>query len=189
MSKDNSNLPSTTNSASDDQAGGELYAPFSAQPTSFIETTFAGSLGISMHNEVSAQQSSRLTSLASTTNACKLLLQTKSQAAAPKSKGDKASDSDASGDSDEDSEPGNLPAIVTPEKPTQKPKKKWGFSLGALAGKGKASADASQGETPEAGATDGRVTNGQATNRQPNATMASGVTTNEPALVANKGEQ
>lgn len=137
MSKNNSNLPSDPKASSDPQPENDLYTPFSAQPTSFIETTFAGSLGISMHNEVSGQQSARLTSLASTTNACKLLLQTKAKPPAPKAKGAKGGALAASGDADEDSEPGalsdNMPAIVAPEKPPQKTKK-WGVNLGALAG-------------------------------------------------------
>ena len=59
MSKNNSNVPSDPKASSGAQGEGDLYSPFSAQPTSFIETTFAGSLGISMHNEVSGQQSAR----------------------------------------------------------------------------------------------------------------------------------
>lgn len=133
MSKNNSNLPSDPNSSSGAQAEGEQYSPFSAQPTSFIETTFAGSLGISMHNEVSGQQSSRLTSLASTTNACKLLLQTKAQPPAPKPKVAKGGTPEAGGDADEESEPGSMPAMIAPEKPVKK-NKKWGVNLGALGG-------------------------------------------------------
>lgn len=79
MSDTNSNTPTTPPS----EDGVELYKPFSAQPTSLIETSFAGSLGLSMHNEVSGQQSARLTTLASTTNACKLMLQSRVQPPPP----------------------------------------------------------------------------------------------------------
>lgn len=140
MSKNNSNVPSDPKASSGAQGEGDLYSPFSAQPTSFIETTFAGSLGISMHNEVSGQQSARLTSLASTTNACKLLLQTKAQPPAPKPKAGKSGAPGASGDADEEGEPGSMPAIVAPEKPAKK-NKKWGVNLGALTGFKKKPAD------------------------------------------------
>lgn len=71
---DNSNKGNNT-LPEDDAAA--LYRPYSAQPTSLVETSFASSLGLSMHNEVNSQQSARLTTLASTTNACKLMLQTR----------------------------------------------------------------------------------------------------------------
>ncbi|UAA37895.1 RebB family R body protein [Paraneptunicella aestuarii] len=60
-----------------DKGGTERYSPFSVQPTTLVETSFAGSLGLSMHNEVNNQQSARLASLAATTNACKLILSAK----------------------------------------------------------------------------------------------------------------
>lgn len=140
MSKNNSNVPSDPKASSGAQGEGDLYSPFSAQPTSFIETTFAGSLGISMHNEVSGQQSARLTSLASTTNACKLLLQSKAQPPAPKPKAGKGGGPGANGDADEEGEPGSMPAIVAPEKPAKK-NSKWGVNLGALTGFKKKPAD------------------------------------------------
>lgn len=50
--------------------------PFSNQATGLLETTFAETLGLSMHNAVSNQQSSQMTTSASVTNACARLLQT-----------------------------------------------------------------------------------------------------------------
>lgn len=49
--------------------------PFSNQATGLLETTFAETLGLSMHNAVSNQQSSQMTTSASVTNACARLLQ------------------------------------------------------------------------------------------------------------------
>jgi hypothetical protein len=49
--------------------------PFSGQPTGLVETTFAETLGLSMHNAVTTQQSSQMTTAASITNACARLLQ------------------------------------------------------------------------------------------------------------------
>lgn len=60
-----------------DKGSSEQYSTFSVQPTTLVETSFAGSLGLSMHNEVNNQQSARLASLAATTNACKLILAAK----------------------------------------------------------------------------------------------------------------
>lgn len=48
--------------------------PFSNQATGLLETTFAETLGLSMHNAVSNQQSSQMTTSASVTNACARLL-------------------------------------------------------------------------------------------------------------------
>lgn len=47
----------------------------STQPTGLVETTFAETLGLSMHNAVTSQQSSQMTTAASITNACARLLQ------------------------------------------------------------------------------------------------------------------
>jgi len=58
--------------------------PFSNQPTGFVETTFAETLGLSMHNAITNQQSSQMTTSASITNACARLLQ--AQTPIPKSK-------------------------------------------------------------------------------------------------------
>ena len=49
--------------------------PFSVQPTGLVETTFAETLGLSMHNAITNQQSSQMTTAASITNACARLLQ------------------------------------------------------------------------------------------------------------------
>ena len=52
-----------------------IVNPFSVQPTGLVETTFAETLGLSMHNAISNQQSSQMTTSASITNACARLLQ------------------------------------------------------------------------------------------------------------------
>ncbi|NOI27093.1 RebB family R body protein [Vibrio coralliilyticus] len=52
---------------------------FSSQPTSLLETTLADTLGLSMHNAVSTQQQSQMTTAASVTNACARLLQTQTR--------------------------------------------------------------------------------------------------------------
>lgn len=52
---------------------------FSAQPTSLLETTLADTLGLSMHNAVTSQQQSQMTTAASVTNACARLLQTQTR--------------------------------------------------------------------------------------------------------------
>lgn len=62
--EDNQQLPTATNN------------PFSNQPTGLVETTFAETLGLSMHNAITNQQSSQMTTSASVTNACARLLQT-----------------------------------------------------------------------------------------------------------------
>lgn len=49
---------------------------FSLQPTGLVETTFAETLGLSMHNAIVNQQSSQMTTSASITNACARLLKT-----------------------------------------------------------------------------------------------------------------
>jgi len=61
--------------------------PFSNQPTGMVETTFAETLGLSMHNAITNQQSSQMTTSASITNACARLLQAQS----PMTKSKKAS--------------------------------------------------------------------------------------------------
>ncbi len=62
-----------------EQASNEAPAPknrpFSSQPTGLVETTFAETIGLSMHNAISNQQSSQMTTSASITNACARLLQ------------------------------------------------------------------------------------------------------------------
>jgi hypothetical protein len=50
--------------------------PFSQQSTSMVETTLAETLGLSMHNAITNQQSAQMTTSASITNACARLLQT-----------------------------------------------------------------------------------------------------------------
>lgn len=67
--------------------------PFSSQSTGLVETTFAETLGLSMHNAITNQQNAQMTASASITNACARLLQT------PNKK-----NKDASEDSDETQE-------------------------------------------------------------------------------------
>lgn len=50
---------------------------FSNQSTSLLEVTLSDTLGLSMHNAVSNQQQSQMTTAASVTNACARLLQAK----------------------------------------------------------------------------------------------------------------
>jgi len=57
---------------------------FSAQPTGLVETTLAETLGLSMHNAITNQQSSQMTTSASITNACARLLQSAPPVAAKK---------------------------------------------------------------------------------------------------------
>jgi hypothetical protein len=52
--------------------------PFSNLATGLVETTFAETLGLSMHNAIVNQQSSQMTTSASVTNACARLLQVQS---------------------------------------------------------------------------------------------------------------
>ncbi|MGF1714547.1 RebB family R body protein [Photobacterium chitinilyticum] len=55
---------------------------FSSQPTELVETTFAETIGLSMHNAVANQQQSQMTTAASVTNACARLLQSQAQPSA-----------------------------------------------------------------------------------------------------------
>lgn len=48
---------------------------FSEQSTGLVETTLAETLGLSMHNAITNQKSSQMTTAASITNACARLLQ------------------------------------------------------------------------------------------------------------------
>lgn len=71
-------MSDTTSNTAEAESGTALPAvsnPFSAQPTTMVETTFAETLGLSMHNAVTSQQSSQMTTAASITNACARLLQ------------------------------------------------------------------------------------------------------------------
>lgn len=87
--------------------------PFSGQPTGLVETTFAETLGLSMHNAVTTQQSSQMTTAASITNACARLLQTPIPAAPAK----KAK------------EPEPEAVEVAPEEPAEPPKAKKKFNI------------------------------------------------------------
>ena len=67
---------SSSNAPSDNEITAAVSNRFSSQPTGLVETTFAETLGLSMHNAVTSQQSSQMTTAASITNACARLLQT-----------------------------------------------------------------------------------------------------------------
>lgn len=88
----NENNENNTQSSQPQEA--EAVTPFSMQPTGLVETTFAETLGLSMHNAITNQQSSQMTTSASVTNACARLLQTPIPVKAKKEK----SPDDASGD-------------------------------------------------------------------------------------------
>ena len=120
--------------------GVELYRPFSAQPTTLIETSLAGSLGLSMHNEVSNQQSARLASLASTTNACKMILESKlarKQAESPKD------------------EPKASESAEVDQGPPQKPKSRLNLGKFLERKKPAETADASAPQAPASTPTEG----------------------------------
>ncbi|MDW6001895.1 RebB family R body protein [Vibrio mangrovi] len=59
---------------------------YTAQPTSLLETTLADTLGLSMHNAITNQQQSQMTTAASITNACARLLQTQTRTMASSTK-------------------------------------------------------------------------------------------------------
>ncbi|WDE10822.1 RebB family R body protein [Thalassomonas haliotis] len=71
---------------------------FSAQPTGLVETTFAETLGLSMHNAITNQQSSQMTTSASITNACARLLQVATPVAAKKQQPEADAETAESGD-------------------------------------------------------------------------------------------
>ncbi|WDD98050.1 RebB family R body protein [Thalassomonas actiniarum] len=74
-----------SNTAEPEEKRPQSSAPsFSAQPTGLVETTFAETLGLSMHNAITNQQSSQMTTSASITNACARLLQVATPVAAKK---------------------------------------------------------------------------------------------------------
>jgi hypothetical protein len=76
----------TSNSADAPGSEASVSSLFSTQPTGMVETTFAETLGLSMHNAVISQQSSQMTTSASITNACARLLQSPTPVKASKSK-------------------------------------------------------------------------------------------------------
>ncbi len=52
----------------------EVIKAFSVQPTGMVETTYAETIGLSMHNAILSQQNSQMITQASVTNACARLL-------------------------------------------------------------------------------------------------------------------
>ncbi len=87
--------------------------PFSGQPTGLVETTFAETLGLSMHNAVTTQQSAQMTTAASITNACARLLQAPVPAAPAK----------------KEKAPEPEPAPAATEAPTEPPPAKKKFNI------------------------------------------------------------
>ncbi|AWB67499.1 hypothetical protein C2869_14090 [Saccharobesus litoralis] len=107
MSNDESN--STSQERTITTAGN---VPFSPQSTGLVETTFAETLGLSMHNAIVNQQSSQMTTAASVTNACARLLQ--AQVPIQEVKKDQGKVIDAE------------PVVADPaDKPEEKPKRKF----------------------------------------------------------------
>lgn len=74
---------SDTSSNKPESESQQAVSSFSAQPTGFVETTFAETLGLSMHNAITNQQSSQMTTSASITNACARLLQVPNPVSVP----------------------------------------------------------------------------------------------------------
>lgn len=74
MSQKNAN-PATSLSPQSHQQP-QVFTEFSVQPTGMVETTFAETLGLSMHNAILSQQNSQMIAQASITNACARLLST-----------------------------------------------------------------------------------------------------------------
>ena len=98
-----------------DNATPAVSNPFSGEPTGLVETTFAETLGLSMHNAVTTQQSAQMTTAASITNACARLLQAPVPAAPAKK--EKAP------------EPEKAKVPEVPETPPEPPKAKKKFNL------------------------------------------------------------
>ncbi|WP_216825044.1 RebB family R body protein [Agarilytica rhodophyticola] len=65
----------TESKGTESESTPEEINPFSSQATGLVETTFAETLGLAMHNAVTNQQNSQMTASASITNACARLLQ------------------------------------------------------------------------------------------------------------------
>lgn len=72
---DNSSSAETSGSKQTQEPVPAVSNSFSSQPSTLVETTLAETLGLSMHNAVTSQQSSQMTTAASITNACARLLQ------------------------------------------------------------------------------------------------------------------
>lgn len=89
---------------------------FSMQPTSLLETTLTDTLGLSMHNAVTNQQQSHMTTAASITNACARLLQTKTAVPLPSS-ASKLNDDSLNNPQDDEAE-----KVLEPTKEVKKKK-------------------------------------------------------------------
>ncbi|KZN13039.1 MULTISPECIES: RebB family R body protein [Marinomonas] len=101
---------------------------FSVQPTGLLETTLTDTLGLSMHNAVTNQQQSQMTTAASITNACARLLKTQSVVAKPK-----AAEKAPAAENNTKQASHEARASIPPEEP--KPKKKALNVKGFLKGK------------------------------------------------------
>ncbi|OUS25020.1 hypothetical protein A9Q99_22500 [Gammaproteobacteria bacterium 45_16_T64] len=113
--------------------------PFSSQATGLVETTFAETLGLSMHNAVLNQQSAQMTASASITNACARLLQSPQPIASSKDSDDKKTE-DTAPDDKGGTGGNNSDEINKPETP-----KKWLKIKNFMKKKPKTTVD----ETPE----------------------------------------
>ena len=109
-----------------DNATPAVSNPFSGQPTGLVETTFAETLGLSMHNAVTTQQSAQMTTAASITNACARLLQAPVPAApakkekAPEPKPEKAEAPEAPPEPPKAKKKFNLMNFLKPKKKAEK---------------------------------------------------------------------
>lgn len=89
---------------------------FSVQPTGLLETTLTDTLGLSMHNAVTNQQQSQMTTAASITNACARLLKTHSVVAKPKAKVEEAPAKEGDATAKTNDAPNNVPGDESPPK-------------------------------------------------------------------------
>lgn len=115
MSDNSSDASTNTPSVNDTTAA--VSGQMSGQPTGLVETTFAETIGLSMHNAITSQQSSQMTTAASVTNACARLLQTGVPVRKAPAKKEK-----------KPQEPAAEPEQAAPKgenKPEDKPKKKF----------------------------------------------------------------
>lgn len=94
--------------------------PFSQQSTSMVEATLAETLGLSMHNAITNQQSAQMTTSASITNACARLLQTPTHLPASTQQTHAAPPAPLQLDQDADIEDVEPEEQVTPSPPQKK---------------------------------------------------------------------
>ena len=132
---DNSSGASTDAPSGNDTTAA-VSGQLSGQPTGLVETTFAETIGLSMHNAVTSQQSSQMTTAASVTNACARLLQTGMPVRKAPAKKEKKPKETAQAE----------PAAPKADKePEEKPKKKFNI-MNFLKPKGKSTDSAERTE-------------------------------------------